>query len=131
MEGKKIKTFSAVIRIHKNLYEWRVSKIYFNIFLPGSFVHLIRPHTGSPGPSAPGVVDLHRSLSMPAQTTTNGPQLLLPQRSSGSGGDEEPASDIEEDEVEEENIDVDQVDDDITQKGDVLVSHVHSLYLIF
>jgi hypothetical protein len=68
---------------------------------------------------------------MPAQTTTNGPQLLLPQRSSGSGGDEEPASDIEEDEVEEENIDVDQVDDDITQKGDVLLSHVQSLYSIF
>ena len=70
---------------------------------------------------------------MPAQTTTNGPQMLPPQRSSGSGGDEEPVSDIEEDEMEEENIDVDEVDDDITPnggltKGDVLVSHVQSLY---
>lgn len=85
-----------------------------------------RPHNGSPGPSSTGVVDLHRSLSMPAQTTTNGPQMLPPQRSSGSGGDDEPISDGDEDEVEEENIDVDEVDDDITpnvalKKGDVLV----------
>ena len=87
----------------------------------------IRPPTGSPGPSSTGVVDLHRSLSMPAQTTTNGPQMLPPQRSSGSGGDEEPISDIDEEGVEDENIDVDEVDDDITPngvltKGDVLVS---------
>ena len=94
-----------------------------------SFNILIRPHPGTPGTSSTGVVDLHRSLSMPAQTTTNGPQMLPPQRSSGSGGDEEPVSDIEEDEMEEENIDVDEVDDDITPnggltKGDVLVSYV-------
>ena len=61
---------------------------------------------------------------MPAQTTTNGPQMLPPQRSSGSGGDDEPVSDIEEDEMEDENIDVDEVDDDITPNGkDVLVSY--------
>ena len=61
-----------------------------------------------------------------SQTTTNGPQMLPPQRSSGSGGDEEPISDIDEDEIEDENIDVDEVDDDITPNGgltkaDVLV----------
>jgi hypothetical protein len=79
-----------------------------------------RPHTGSPGPSSTGVVDLHRSLSMPAQTTTNGPQMMPPQRSSGSGGDDEPISEMDEDEVEDENIDVDEVDDDITSKGDLV-----------
>ena len=89
------------------------------------FSILIRPHTGSPGPSSTGV-DLHRSLSMPAQTTTNGPQMLPPQRSSGSGGDEEPISDIDEEEMEDENIDVDEVDDDTPlTKGDVLVSISH------
>ena len=56
---------------------------------------------------------------MPAQTTA--PQMLPPQRSSGSGGDDEPISDIEEDECEDENIDVDEVDDDIPTKGDGLV----------
>ena len=64
---------------------------------------------------------------MPAQTTTNGGQMMPPQRSSGSGGDEEPISDIDEDEMEEENIDVGDMDDDITpngglRKNDVLVS---------
>ena len=59
---------------------------------------------------------------MPAQTTTNGPQMMPPQRSSGSGGDDEPISEMDEDEIEDENIDVDEVDDDITSKGDVLVS---------
>ena len=67
---------------------------------------------------------------MPAQTTTNGPQMLPPQRSSGSGGDEEPISDIDEDEIEDENIDVDEVDDDITPNGgltkaDVLVGFIY------
>ena len=93
------------------------------------FFSFLRPLNGSPGPSTTGV-DLHRSLSMPAQTTTNGPQMLPPQRSSGSGGDEEPISDIEEDEIEDENIDVDEVDDDITPNGgltkaDVLVIFIY------
>ena len=88
---------------------------------------IFRPHTGSPGPSSTGVVDLHRSLSMPAQTTTNGGPMMPPQRSSGSGGDGEPISDIDEEEMEEENITVDDMGDDITTNGgltknDVLVS---------
>lgn len=85
-----------------------------------------RPHAGSPGPSSTGVVDLHRSLSMPAQTTTNGGPMMQPQRLSGSGGDAEPVSDIDEEEMEEENIEVDDMGPDITPNGaltknDVLV----------
>ena len=70
---------------------------------------------------------------MPAQTTTNGGQMMPPQRSSGSGGDEEPISDIDEDEMEEENIDVGDMDDDITpngglRKNDVLVSWYSAMH---
>ena len=53
---------------------------------------------------------------------------MPPQRSSGSGGDDEPISEMDEDEIEDENIDVDEVDDDITSKGDVLVSISQNAY---
>ena len=53
--------------------------------------------------------------------------MMQPQRLSGSGGDAEPVSDIDEEEMEEENIEVDDMGDDITPNGaltknDVLVS---------